>query len=54
MKTRIAGQSSRQPSGDGIAVSGRSGAGVAIGGGGGGDTDTDEYYGNFNVHMSNV
>ena len=54
MKTGIAGQGSRQPSGDGIAASSGSGAGVGIGGGGGGDIDTDEYYGNFNVHTSNV
>ena len=37
---------------DGIAVSE---AGVGIGGGaGGGAINTDEYYGNFNVHTSNV
>ena len=52
MKTGVTGQHSRQPSGDGIAVSR---AGVGIGGGASGsDIDTDKYYGNFNVHTSNV
>ena len=53
MRTGLSGGHARQPSGDGIAVSGGSGVQVAIGGGGG-DIETEEYYSNFIVHTTTV